>query len=63
MLVVCMHAKMLQLYPTLCNLMDCSPPGSSAHGSNIGVSCHVLLQGNFLTQGLMGPESLMPPTW
>ena len=22
----------VQLYPTLCNLMDCSPPGSSVHG-------------------------------
>ena len=22
----------VQLYPTLCNPMDCSPPGSSAHG-------------------------------
>ena len=21
-----------QLYPTLCNLIDCSPPGSSVHG-------------------------------
>ena len=28
----CMHAKSLQLYPTLCDPMDCSPPGSSVHG-------------------------------
>ena len=27
-----MHAKSLQLCPTLCNPMDCSPPGSSVHG-------------------------------
>ena len=27
-----MHAKSLQLHPTLCNDMDCSPPGSSVHG-------------------------------
>ena len=31
-------------YPTLCNPMDCSPPGSSLHvdspGKNIGVGCH-----------------------
>ena len=27
-----MCAKSLQWYPTLCNLMDCSPPGSSGHG-------------------------------
>ena len=26
------HAKLLQLCPTLCNIMDCSPPGSSAMG-------------------------------
>ena len=36
--------------------MDCSPPGSSAHGDslgkNIGVRCHSLLQGIFLTQDL-----------
>ena len=29
---LCIHAKSLQKYPTLCNPMDCSPPGSSAHG-------------------------------
>ena len=27
-----MDAKSLQLYPTLCNPTDCSPPGPSAHG-------------------------------
>ena len=26
-----MHAKLLQSWPTLCNLMDSSPPDSSAH--------------------------------
>ena len=26
------HAKSLQLCPTLCNPMDCSPPGSSVLG-------------------------------
>ena len=25
-------AKSLQLYPTLCNPLYCSPPGSSVHG-------------------------------
>ena len=29
---VCMCAKSLQLCPTLCDPMDCSPPGSSVHG-------------------------------
>ena len=41
---------------TLCDTMDCSPPGSSVHGDppgkNIGVACHALLQGLFPTQGL-----------
>ena len=40
---------------TLCNPMDCSPPGSSVHGHSpgkkTGVGCHVLLQGIFPTQG------------
>ena len=29
--VTCVHAKSLQSCPTLCNPMDCSPPGSSVH--------------------------------
>ena len=29
---VCVHVKSLQSCPTLCNRMDCSPPGSSVHG-------------------------------
>ena len=41
---------------TLCDPMDCSPPGSSVHGDspgkNTGVGCHALLQGIFPTQGL-----------
>ena len=28
----CVRAKSCQLCPTLCNPMDCSPPGSSVHG-------------------------------
>ena len=28
----CIHAKLLQLCLTLCDPMDCSPPGSSVHG-------------------------------
>ena len=41
---------------SLCNPMDCSPPGFSVHedspGKNIGVGCHAILQGIFPTQGL-----------
>ena len=44
------------LGPTLCNPMDCSPPGSSAHGDspgkNTGVGCHALLQGNLPNPGI-----------
>ena len=29
---VCMHAESLQSCPTLCDCIDCSPPGSSVHG-------------------------------
>ena len=41
---------------TLCDAMDCSPPGSSFHGTyfpgkNTGVGFHSLLQGIFHTQG------------
>ena len=31
-LYACVHAKLLQLYPTLCNAIDCSLPGSSVLG-------------------------------
>ena len=38
---------------TLCDSMDCSPPGSSVHGDslgkNTGMGCHALLQGIFTT--------------
>ena len=41
---------------TLCNPMDCSPPGSSVHGDSPGqdtrVGSHAFLQGIFPTQGL-----------
>ena len=44
-----------QLCLTLCDPMDCSPPGSSVHGNspgkNTGVGCHSLLQGIFPNQG------------
>ena len=43
-------AKLLQLYPTLCSPMDCSPPSASVHGDSPGqnteVGCHALLQGS-----------------
>ena len=32
----CVLAQSLQLCPTLCNPMDCRPPGSSVHGDSPG---------------------------
>ena len=29
---VCVHAKLLQSCPILCDSVDCSPPGSPVHG-------------------------------
>ena len=53
---MCVHAKSFQSCLTLCDPLDCTPPGSSVHGDspgkNTGVGCHALLQGIFLTQGL-----------
>ena len=50
--VLCLVA---QSYLTLCDLVDCSPPGSSVHGDspgkNTGVGSHAFLQGIFPTQG------------
>ena len=50
------HFSCVVLSPqTLCDHVDCSPPGSSVHGDspgkNTGVCCHALLQGIFPTQG------------
>ena len=42
-----MPAKSLQSCPTLCDPIDCSPPGTSVYGDspgkNTGVGCHALL--------------------
>ena len=45
-----MCAKSLQWCLTLCDSMDCSPPGSSVHGI-LQARIVVLVQGIFLTQG------------
>ena len=68
------HAKLLQSCPTLFNLMDCSPPGSSVHGDSPGkntrVGCHALLQRIFpiqrsksliLLHWQVGSLPLLPP--
>ena len=47
---------------TLCDSMDCSPPGSSVLGDspskNTGVGCHALLQRIFPNQGSTRPPTL-----
>ena len=49
------HARSLQWYPTVCDPMFCSLPGSSVHGilqtRITWVDCHDLLQGIFPAQG------------
>ena len=46
----CMNAQALWSCLTLCNCVDCSPPGFICPW-NTGVGCHALLQGIFPTQG------------
>ena len=52
---MCVHAKLPQSCPILCDSIDHSLPGSFVHGDfpgkNTGVGCHTLLQGIFPTQG------------
>ena len=49
---ISVRAKLLLLCRTVCDLTDCSLPGSSVHGHSPGkktvVGCHGLLQGIFL---------------
>ena len=49
-------SSVTQSCPTLCDPVNCSPPGSSVLGNfpgkSAGVGCHFLPQGIFLTQGL-----------
>ena len=51
----CVHAKLFQSCPTLCDSIECSLLGSflcpqDFSGKNIGMGCHALLQGIFPTQ-------------
>ena len=53
-----MYAKSPQSCLTLCDPMDCSSPASSVQwacptGKDVGVGCHVLLQGIFPTRDWM----------
>ena len=52
----CVHAQLLQSCLTLCDPMDCCPPGSFDHGilqaRMMELGCQCPLQGIFPTQGL-----------
>ena len=54
--LVSVQVLVAQSRPTLCDTMDYSLPGASVHelfqARTLGVGCHSLLQGIFLTQGL-----------
>ena len=60
----CVRAKSLQSSLTLCDPVDCSPPGSSVHeaspGKNTGVGCHALLRGIFPTRSNLHLLCLLP---
>ena len=54
----CLHAKLFQSCPILCNPMDCSPPGSSVHG---WLSKSVPAGGEEDPDPLGGPHLAPPP--
>ena len=53
---MCCYCFVAKSCLTVCNPVDCSPPGSSVYGisqaGEIGAGCHFLLQGIFLTKWL-----------
>ena len=60
---MCVHTKLLQSCQTLCDSLDCSPPGSSAHGilqARIWSGLPCPPPGDPLDPGIE-PMSLMPP--
>ena len=63
---MCVCVLVIQLCPTLYDLMDCSLPGSSVHGilqvKILGVGSHSLLQEIFPTQGANTQNSTVKTT-
>ena len=55
---VCVCVKITQLCPTLCDCMDCSPPGSSVHGDSPGQNTGV---GSMFTSSGDLPNLRMEP--
>ena len=43
-----MHTKLLQLSPTLCDHMECSPPGSSVTPKSVEIYCWQKLENNLI---------------
>ena len=59
-------AKLLQLYPTLCDPIDGSPPGScpwDSPGKNTGVGCHFLLRCMKVKVKLLSRVRLLATPW
>ena len=65
--VVLVRAQSLQSCPTLCNLLDYSPPYSSVHrdflGKNTAVGSHALLQGYLRSPAFAGGFFTTSTTW
>ena len=62
-LIGCMHAKLLQSCPTLCDPMDCGPPHScpwNSPGKNAGVGPHVPSRGTSPPRGRACASFLSP---
>ena len=59
--MVCMCATLLQLCLTLCDPMDCSPPGSSVHGILQDLSGLPCPPPGYLPNPGMEPMFLMSP--
>ena len=62
----CMHTKLLQSLPTLCEPMNLRPARFlctwESPGKNTGAGCQFPLQGTFPTKG-SSPRLLQPPHW
>ena len=59
----CIYAKSLQSCPTLCDCMDCSPPGSSVQGFPGGSEGEKGGERNSEPRTLTLPHSALPGAW
>ena len=56
-----MHAKLLQSWPTVCDPMDCSPPGSSIQGILQARTLEWVAIANPYEKGALGLPQLITP--